>query len=46
MSKELQDWTWFQGYQIPAPILFTDEANKLWELVKVDPKGHLHGLSL
>ena len=39
MSKELRDWTWLQGYQIPTPILFIDEANKLRELVKIDPKG-------
>ena len=29
MLKELRNWTWLQGYQVPAPILFIDEANKV-----------------
>ena len=27
------------GYQIPTPILYIDEANKLRELVAIDPDG-------
>ena len=33
MSAELPNWTLSRGCQIPTPILFIDEANKLRELV-------------
>ena len=39
MSRELPDWSWLQGYDIPVPILFIDEVNKLRELVTIDPNG-------
>ena len=39
MSKELPDWSWLRGSRIPLPVLFIDEANKLRELVAMDPNG-------
>jgi len=39
MSKELPDWTWFHGYQIPVPIRFIDKPNLLRELVINNPDG-------
>ena len=34
LAAELKDWTWLQGYQVPTPILYIDDANLLQDLVK------------
>ena len=38
LSKSLPDWNWLRGYNIPPPILFIDEANRLRTLLD-DRKG-------
>ena len=39
MAKELPEWTWLHGFNIPVPILYIDEANLLRDLVINDPGG-------
>ena len=39
MAKELKDWTWLRGYQVPTPIFYIDEANLLRDLVTNNVEG-------
>ena len=39
MAKELPEWSWLHGSNIPVPILYIDEANLLRDLVVKDDDG-------